>query len=58
MLGNIVYFMVLLGVCVLVANIQRHSRSADRCDYCDDDVEQAPHLGMCVACYEFYHVDG
>jgi hypothetical protein len=29
MLGNVVYFLMLLGVCVLVANIQRHDRQSD-----------------------------
>lgn len=58
MLGVAVYYLVLLGVCVLVANIQRHSKSADRCEFCDDNVDKTPHLGMCVECYEFYHVDG
>lgn len=58
MLGIAIYYLVLVGVCCLVANIQRVGDLADRCEYCDDNVEKAPHLGMCVECYEFYHVDG
>jgi len=58
MLGVAIYFLVLLGVCGLTANIQRHRDSADRCEFCDDDAVTQSHLGMCLDCYEFYHVDG
>ena len=58
MIAVAVYYLVLLGVCYLVANIQRVGDLADRCEFCDEGNEKASHLGMCVACYEFYHVDG
>ena len=58
MISNVVFFLVLLGVCGLTANIQRHRNDDDRCEFCDDDAVNQPHLGMCLDCYEFYHVDG
>ena len=41
MLGVAIYYLVLLGVCCLVANIQRVGDLGDRCEYCDDDAVKA-----------------
>lgn len=37
---------------------RQDERLARVCELCDGGNALAEHLGMCVECYEFYHVDG
>lgn len=49
-MGGLAYLMYVLG--------RQDARLDDVCEFCDKNVDKAPHLGMCVECYEFFHVDG